>query len=300
MMKFWKYTSCLAAMASLLVGFASCGSDDDDDLGKKPVIDPVLPVVTNKYTAKTEVPVVNGGNLFIQHSTKVGNDSVMTYCLEYNTEANHSSWVAFRFDAITRVKGSGVNRSPDFMEDPDLPTSYQHGTQSFSGYDRGHLCASYDRYYTQEANNQTFYMTNMSPQMESFNQEYWVKFEQKVQDWGRSASFADTLFVVKGGTIGAGQTLRKVVHNGKEVAVPRYYFMALLKCKNNQYEALGFWMEHKDYGMKKEEVTDAVLASRIVSIDELEEKTGFDFFHNLPNVTENRVEQEVNPASWGL
>lgn len=241
---------------------------------------------------------MKSGNLFIQHSVKVNSDSVMNYCLEYDTQANHSRWVAFRFDAITRAKN--VGRQDNFQDDPDLPSKYWIGSNGFgNGYDRGHLCASADRLYSASANDQTFYMTNMSPQMSRFNQDYWVGFEAKVQDWGRSSSFADTLYVVKGGTIKDGQTLGyRSRSNGNNVVVPKYYFMAILQCKNNAYKAIGFWMEHKDYGIK--DPSNDELATKIVSIDELEDKTGIDFFPNLPDAVENSVESTVIKSAWGF
>ena len=133
----------------------------------------------------------------------------------------------------------------------------------------------------------------MSPQMGRFNQDDWVDLEGQVQNWGRNSSFRDTLFVVKGGTILDGQ-IKAYTRSG--MPVPKYYFMALL-CKKyaggqNTYKAIGFWVEHKSYGGNPD------LRSWAVSIDELEEKTGIDFFCNLPDRIETPVEQTYNIESW--
>lgn len=261
------------------------GSDDDDDDDGRH--DDLLEGVPGKL----EVPALDNHNIFIEHSS----NGVMTYCLEYDTRANHARWVAFRFDSKTRVQS--VGRQDDFQDDPKLPSQYWHGASGFgSGHDRGHICASADRLYSKEANRQTFYMTNMSPQESRFNQDYWTGFEAKVQSWGRDKSFADTLYVVKGGTL--DQTKGTLSHGGKQVVIPKYYFMAILKCKNNTYSALAFWMEHKNYGIV--DPSKSELASKIISIDELEEKTGIDFFHNLPDAAEKVVEAEVNKSAWGF
>lgn len=63
--------------------------------------------------------------------------------------------------------------------------------------------------------------------------------------------------------------------------------------KNGQYKAIGFWFEHKSYSNNN-------YASYALSIDELEEKTGIDFFHNLPDKIENEVERSYNKSDWGL
>ena len=252
-----------------------------------------------KYTSRIEVPALEEGNTFIQHSTLVGTDSVMTYCLEYNPTKGHSRWVAFRFDATTRKQVTGRNDS--FADDPALPTAWRIGSNGFgSGYDRGHLCASADRLYSVGANVQTFYMTNMSPQLSRFNQNYWVVLEAQVQKLGRSASFADTLYVVKGGTIDDDHVRQYLTRpNGLKVAVPQYYFMALLSIKSGTYESVGFWMEHKDYGYSgNNKPSPEEMAAHMVTIDRLEELTGIDFFHNLPDKVETAVEDHYLRSRW--
>lgn len=305
--------------AVVITAVSSCGDDDGPEFILKPgggaggsstsqVQKP------GQYASRLEVPKLKQGNLFIQHSVEYRGDSVMNYCLEYDTQKRHSRWVAFRFDPITRLKNVGRSSEP-FIDDPDIPASYQIGFNGFGSqyrdldgklqilpqrqFDRGHLCASADRYLSREANEQTFYMSNMSPQMSNFNSPYWSSFENYVQSRGRDGSFADTLYVVKGGTIEDDQILGYVPRgNGSSVAIPRYYFMALLKCKNNTYAALAFWMEHRDYG--NIELSNAQMSARAISIDELEEKTGIDFFHNLPDNVENAVESVVTKSAWGL
>ncbi len=254
-------------------------------------------VVYQPYQLNVEVPALKEGNLYVYHNTISGSDSVMTYCYEYNPEKQHTRWIAFRFDGKTRAKS--VSRSDAWSDDPKLPVECHIGTEGFSGFDRGHICASADRLYSYAANAQTFYMCNMSPQYSRFNQNYWVAFEGHVQDLGRNASFADTLYVVKGGTIEDNQILSYVHrYNGASVAVPAYYFMALLKVKNNVYTGIAFWTEHKNtnYG----NVGKSAIAAAAVTIDELEEKTGIDFFHNLPDAAETAVEKSFTLSAWSL
>ncbi|MCM1313333.1 MAG: DNA/RNA non-specific endonuclease [Bacteroides sp.] len=255
------------------------------------------------YLERIEVPAMkNSGTIFVQHSTKVGSDSVMTYCLEYDKNLYHSCWVAFRFDGNTRNKT--VSRSDEpFTDDPKIASDLKIGNRGFGGiYNRGHLCASADRLYGREANEQTFYMTNMSPQINSFNQGYWITLEEFVQNKGRDANFADTLYVCKGGTIYDNKILGYVTRtNGNKVPVPKYYFMALLRVKNGTYSSIAFYMEHKEYGYTyQKHVPMSEMAKNVVTVDELEELTGIDFFHNLPNTIESAVERQYSLSVWGL
>ncbi len=288
----------LIILAAVLFTAASCSKEENDDLifggGGNGGL-----TTDNQYTRRLEVPALKEGNIFIEHTTTVGKDLIMNYCLEYDASAYHSRWVAFRFDGITRQKKASrkdENIHPQYPRDPKLPTNLALEDALYgSGYNHGHLCASADRLFSREGNDQTFYMTNMSPQLGNFNSRYWAEFEQYVQGKGRDKSFADTLYVCKGGTIDEGKILKRVSNN--RMVVPKYYFMALLKVKNNTYSALAFYMEHKNnnYSPSRSEMADCAM-----SIDELEELTGIDFFHNLPNNIEKAVEESVSTSAWGL
>ncbi|MBO6190547.1 MAG: DNA/RNA non-specific endonuclease [Alloprevotella sp.] len=246
-------------------------------------------------THRLEVPRLRSGSLFVDHWTFTGvNDSILTYCYEFDPAQVHNRWVAFRFDGQTRAQY--VSRNDAFADDPDLPEELRIGTQTFSGYDRGHICASADRLYSEEANKQTFYMSNMSPQLKNFNTGIWSSLETKVQTLGRDASFADTLYVVKGGTIDEANVLTYLYRqSGLRIPVPKYYYMALLSVKRGQYKAIAFVLEHK---VRDKSSASDIIASA-VSINDLEAQTGIDFFPNLPDDIETEVQQQCNTSDWG-
>jgi len=285
---------------AVIVTVVTCGSDDDSGirLGGGGTAAPAIPDA--EYTTRLEVPKLKSGNTFVAHTVAFNNHLVMNYCLEFDPTMMHSRWVAFRFDGDTRQRN--VSRSDAWTDDPLLPTSMHVGTEYFSGYNRGHLVASNDRRFCLEANKQTFYMSNMSPQIGNFNSPYWAKLEQIVQGLGWSSSFADTLYVVKGGYIDDARDVRDYIQrsNGTRMAVPGHYFMALLRLKGTTYNAVAFWLEHKNYPYSGDtkNVPNDVFLDHIMSVDRLEELTGIDFFHNLPDVIENRVEAEYSTGLW--
>ena len=285
----------------LLFGLTLAACGDDDDSGSTPDPSPTPSKTDKRIISRLETPDIPEDNaIIVSHWSVENGDSVMTYCLQYDAQKYHSKWVAFRFDGVTAKKV--VGRSGDFQDDPSLTTDLYIGSNSFWGYDRGHLCASEDRVYSTQANKNTFYMSNMSPQISSFNQGYWVTLEGQIQKLGRDRTFCDTLYVVKGGTIRDGQIKTYVERpNGKNVAVPKYYFVALLKVKNNQYSSIGFWLEHKEVNYSYEKQAPlSVFKETVVTIDDLEQKSGFDFFHNLPDNIETPVEKLKEPAAWGI
>lgn len=316
-MKF-RHTLLATLMLALFAGLmASCGGDDEDEIifGNGETIKPTpqpepgpgpedkpdqKPVVTGD-AARLEMPLMVSGTRFVTHYTKYNGKNILNYALEYDPKCKHSRWVAFRFDNDTRAKNVGrkdYDIKPQYPSDPKLNSSEALPSDlSFGrGYDHGHICASADRLFSREGNDQTFYMSNMSPQLSKFNQKYWVGFEKLVQDLGRNSSFADTLYVVKGGTITKGK-INGTISNGQTV-IPKYYYMALLKVKNNTYQSIAFLMEHKNYGTSTP--THAEMKKRVVSVDELEKFTSIDFFHNLPDHIENIVEQQKDSYNWNL
>lgn len=237
---------------------------------------------------------------------------MLNFALEWNAEKKHAAWVAFSFDELTSK--DVVSRTNAWDVDPKLSTDMQVGEEQHKsdGYDKGHICASEDRVYSKEANEQTFYYSNMSPQISSFNQGFWQKLEAQVQKWGRSTPTTyDKVYVTKGGTINqllvsftglikAADSLYPTTdENGftiRGLACPKYYYMAVLSEKGDTYHAIGFWIEHREDLPQKP--TAEEIKKYAVSIDKLEEYTGLDFFCNLPDVIEDEVESSCNVNDW--
>ncbi len=118
----------------------------------------------------------------------------------------------------------------------------------------------------------------------------WSNFENKVRIWAENC---DTLYVVKAATIRSDQVYEEKC-NGK-LLVPKYFYMALLAYykDTDDYEAMALWTVHED-----KSVTGADFKDYAISIDELEELTGIDFFCNLPDDIEDEVESECHKDKW--
>lgn len=230
----------------------------------------------------------------ITHYTTIKDKKVRNYSLFFDTHEKLAYWVAYPH--CSAYLGD-LKRTDHFQLDPNFSETQQMNS-TIKGYDRGHQLPSGDRTGAYEMNMQTFYYTNMTPQLGSFNQKIWVDMEDKVRTWTKAC---DTLYVVTGAvlkTVGGNEMVKYVTDNiGNEIAVPNYYFKVLLKLdisgSNYNYSAIGFWFEHKANSGK-------VTRSYAMSVDDIEKKTGLDFFINLPEVTQVRVEAENKPEEWGL
>lgn len=258
-----------------------------------------------------EIPHLNDQNVYADHYVTMDGVQILNYALEWDNTKRHANWVAFTFDTTTSA--DNVKRTDAWSVDPKLPAEMQvqESDHKNDGFDKGHLCASEDRVYLKEANDQTFYYSNISPQLNDFNGGFWRKLETRVQTWGRSTADGvyDKVYVTKGGT------LNKLLKNFKGTTVdggtpttdangftihglacPEYYFMAVLSQKDDVFHAIAFLVPHKE-GMTENPSSDE-LKEYVVSVDKLEEETGIDFFCNLPDVLENEVEAACNLNDW--
>ena len=317
--------SKLLTLLVLSLSFAACGTDvvfDDDDNTGATVRNNANRnnTSTNAVFGRLEFPKLKGtaSNIVIIHNASFG----VNYCVEWDTNLRPTGWTpegtlrSQRWSCYQMHAGnssSKTDRKPrdnsgepfsEYPNDRDLDSQYHFTTDPYwnSGYDHGHIIASADRAfsYNEQANRQTFYMTNMQPQVNGFNAKVWATMEAKVRGWN-NANFRDTLYVVKGGTIDDNKNIIRYLGSGQnKIPVPKYFFMALL-CKNKDasnggYKALGFWIQHQSNS-----ATD--LAPYVVNIDELEQLTGIDFFCNLPDDIENAVEslpRENVLRAWGF
>lgn len=240
-----------------------------------------------------ELPAHVAHCLTLTHTINLNGKDVVNYTTEYDTINYVPRWVAFKFYKDINVKN--VERTDDgFHNDPSLPRRFQFADNvHFTPYQRGHMCASADRTVSSTANEQTFYFTNMSPQLGDFNVNIWAALESQVRTWRERY---DTLYVVRGGILSTNKT---ITVSGKKMNVPSKYWMALLGRKGDNFSAIAFCLDHKAYGGDQKFSTHAAtISNAALSIDSLETLTGIDLFPSLPDNLETAVESQLTKAAW--
>lgn len=219
---------------------------------------------------------------FFSHDMTFSGKKIRNYSFAWDYDNLVAPWVAYPLNSAFMVKN--VDRTNAWGLDPRLPRNkqpvlskgYRDGNDGWRA--RGHQLPSADRVCNREANELTFYGTNMTPQIHNgFNDGIWSKLEEKVRSWARGS---DTLYVVTG-CVTEGSKTYCCDNDNKKVTIPTAYYKAVLRYKKNStvghsdYMACAIWLKHEVYS------SASVTKQYAMSIDELEKKIGFDLFANL-------------------
>ena len=250
---------------------------------------------TDDYSWRLEFPHINtsSGN---QRVVKATADYGITYSIEWDNNKIANRWTCYTM--CSKNNADNTERQKGFKADPAVTTSPSNSYTQSSIYSRGHLCPSADRLCSEEQNKQTFFMTNMQPQYQDHNgSSCWATLEGYVRTKWQPINSTDTLYVIKAATIDnvtlnsssiSGVITTTTDGSGQILVVPKYFYMAFLYYTKytNSYKAFALWTEQKQ---SNNEAPSSVITNRI-SIDELELRTGIDFFCNLPDDIESTVE----------
>jgi|TARA_B100001057_G_C22600769_1_gene852700 endonuclease G len=204
------------------------------------------------------------------------------YTLSYNEDHEQANWVHYRLNP-TFLNGT-TPRINSFKVDPNVSTkSAELSDYKGSGYDRGHLAPAGDMKYSKESMIESFFMSNMSPQNPSFNRGIWRKLEEAIRRWGKKIE----IYIATAGVLNI-KSLGSIGRN--KVTIPSKYYKVLYSPEKNSM--IGFLLPN--IGSSSE------LKSFIVSVDSIESITGIDFFHELPDEIENKLESEIKLKDWGF
>jgi len=197
------------------------------------------------------------------------------YVTSYNRDWRLPNWVGWILTA-DHTTGPYKRNGMAFHEDMDVPeprvTTFDYQR---SGYDRGHMCPSGDNKWSRKAQEECFLMTNICPQAHVLNAGAWNDLEQQCRRWARDY---DDIYIVTG----------PIVHNGgkrklgrAKVVVPDAFFKVVLHTGSGAW-GIGFVYENDD--------DRGSMRDRAMSIDEVEELTGINFFPTLSSDLEKQVE----------
>ena len=207
------------------------------------------------------------------------------YALGYSEQYEQPLWVTYKLTA-DEVNSKQARRSGDFRADPDIPTkSADPDDYKRSFFDRGHLAPAADMSFSLQAMSESFYMSNMSPQRPEFNRGIWKTLEENVRHF---ASGCGAGYVVTGPVF--EKNLPCITIGKNKVAVPDKYYKVILDTNAATPKAIGFIIPNSD--------TQADLSNFAVTVDAVEIATGLDFFPELNDSDEKKLESSCDYSAW--
>lgn len=206
------------------------------------------------------------------------------YTVSYNPDWHLPNWVAYE---LTQSEADGeFTRTDKFLPDPlvegdpVVTADYKN-----SGYDRGHMAPAADMRWSEQAMKESFYMTNMCPQNHNNNAGDWKDLEELVRDL---ANVYGNIYICCGPIVtDASVTIGTV----RRIVVPQAFYKVLLRQKTDgSWTSIGFVMPNA--------AGNRPLMTYMLPVDSVEQRTGIDFFYNLPDSVEQIVETDFNVADW--
>ncbi len=234
------------------------------------------------------LPSLLPGDELVRHSA---------FSLAYAEKYEQARWVAhiilpdviqgtvtrtndFRTD--DKVKNGSAVEADYFLKKMKADSSWEY--DGF-GYDRGHLAPSADFRWSSVALSESYYYSNMSPQLPDFNRGKWGDLEDAIRGYIYNNNGTE-LYVFTGPVLKEGLA---VIEKGvNKVTIPQQYFKVVADL--NKKKAIAFLMPNA--------VISKPLASFATSIDNIEALTGLNFFNKLPEALQQTLEQQANATDW--
>lgn len=233
--------------------------------------------VTTTAGGSLELPASRSGEHVITHTG---------YTTSYNTTTLIPDWVAYELTA-SETEGYEERGERMFSKDPQFrQRQAMREDYSGSGWTKGHMAPAADFRWDSTAMDETFYFTNVCPQDQQLNSKDWEFLERQVRRW---ANEYGRVWVVTGPIVGRN------VHGSigeRGVIVPDAFYKAVLVRRSGRYRSIAFVMGNDS---RRYYLSDCA-----VSVNELEDITGLDFFPGLDDSVEDSVEAQVNFKDWGI
>ena len=203
--------------------------------------------------------------------------------LSFNKENGTPNWVAWELLG-SETDGAATRGSRKFFADYDVDGCPENSDYSNSGYDRGHMCPAADQKWSEDAMTDCFVMTNMCPQDHALNSGAWSTLEKRERIWAQR----DSAIVIVSGPIYEKSDRQRI--GDAEVRVPSAFFKVFVAPYLAQPRGIAFVYPNM--------TAPGSMEQYVMTIDEVERITGYDFFYALPDDIETAVESSSSFKDW--
>ena len=219
------------------------------------------------------------------------------FTLSYNETHEQANWVMHMI--LTDVTTGNGSRTNDFRVD-SLITSGSATEQDYFvktlkadsvtyryegfGYDRGHLAPSADFRWSRTALSESYFYSNMSPQVGDFNRLKWAELENWMRSYVEEKGV--NLYIITAPLL--TDSLPKIERSVNGLSIPQYYLKVALDMENKR--GIAFMMPNEEIKLPVEAFS--------ISIDSAEVLLGYDIFSGLEDGLENEIESTCNYQLW--
>lgn len=202
--------------------------------------------------------------------------------VSFNKDNKTPNWVAW--ELLGNETEGSQTRYNTFWQDEKVegcPVTYDY---SRSGYDRGHLCPAADQKWSRQAMIDCFSLANMAPQDHALNSGAWSTLEKKERQWAKR----DSAIVIIAGPIYEKGDTKRIGDSG--VRVPSAFYKVIIAPYVEEPRGIGFVYPNMS--------SPGNMQDYAMSIDDVEAITGIDFFFNLPDDVEDKIESSYSFKEW--
>lgn len=237
----------------------------------------------------SDSPLPTGWPVVAQHDANHAIQYLHNQCYDvgYSNVRANPLWVAYRVS--DHQDGQVDKRQEKFITDTRTSAKIVHEHYNHSGYDRGHMAPNHAIAVMcdDEAQKETFLLSNITPQSKALNQRWWERLE-RVELSYFTHTFKE-VWVIDGPVFGDHPV---TLPNGP-VQVPDACYKIFIARKADQLHVLAFLA---DQGVKGDEP----LSQYRVSINDIESRVGLDFLASLPDELKHKLQQDKTDTAWNL
>ncbi len=202
--------------------------------------------------------------------------------VSFNADNHTPNWVAWE---LLRSETDGDEpRAKKFWQDEDVKGCPATGDYTNSGYDRGHMCPAADQKWDPQAMEDCFALTNIAPQAHALNDGAWKTLENKERNWADR----DSAIVIVAGPIYQESDRQRIGDMG--VRVPGSFFKVIAAPYLDSPRGIAFVYPNT--------TSPGNMQNYVMTIREVEQLTGFDFFSALPDDVEEMIETKASFREW--
>ncbi|MCM1152510.1 MAG: DNA/RNA non-specific endonuclease [Muribaculum sp.] len=202
--------------------------------------------------------------------------------LSFNPENHTPNWVGW--ELLGSETDGPVSRSNVFWQDESLKGCPASESYKNSGYDRGHLCPAADQKWSEQAMSDCFVLANICPQNGALNRGAWQTLEKRERRWAQR----DSAIVIVAGPVYEPTDTKTI--GADKIRVPSAFFKAFCAPYADPPRTIAFVYPNMS--------SPGNMQQYVLTVDELEELTGFDFFPNLPDEIEIKIEKTASFKEW--